>query len=63
MQAGPWALAWVRGHQGIEGNEEADARAKREVEMGYRILRPDIATPAGIRQTYPTQPKAPAHLR
>jgi len=38
----------VRGHQDIVSNERADLRAKGEVEMGARMLRPDIATPAGI---------------
>ena len=48
---------------GIRGNGEADARAKKEVWMGQRMLKPDIVTPAGIRQAYPIHPKAPAHLQ
>jgi len=50
-------------HQDIEGNEEADRRAKREVRMGIRMHKPDIATLAGIRQAHPIHPKAPKHLR
>ena len=38
---------WVRGHQGVEGNEAADARAKRGVEMGWRLQKTVIATPGG----------------
>jgi len=49
---------WVRGHQGEEGNEKADRRAKLEVEMGWKLHEPDIATPAGIKQVYPIHPKA-----
>jgi len=54
---------WVKGHDGVEGNEMADARAKREVEMGERMHWPDIVTPAGIRQAYPLHSRAPAHMR
>jgi len=57
----PRTLIWVKGHTGIEGNEQADGKA-REVEMGIRMARPGIATPAGIRQAYPIQAKAPPHL-
>jgi len=34
---------WVKGHDGVEGNETADARARQEVEMGKRMHWPDIA--------------------
>jgi len=54
---------WVKGHQGIEGNEKVDERSKEKVEMGWRIHVPDAATPTGIRQAYPMHPKAPAHMR
>jgi len=37
-----------------EGNER---EAKEEVEMGRRMGKPDIATPAGIRQAYPIHPR------
>jgi len=49
---------WVRGHQGEEGNEEADKMAKREVLMRQRMHKPDIATPAGIPQAHPIHPMA-----
>jgi len=39
---------WVKGQDGVEGNELADARAKREVRRGRRMHKPDIVTPAGI---------------
>ena len=63
MKEKPRTLMWVKGHSGVEGNEEADKRAKREVEMGQRSQKPMIATPAGIKQQFPIYPKAPAHLR
>ena len=50
-------------HDGIEGNEQADSRAKLEVWMGERIHWPDIITPADIRQAYPLHAKAPEHLK
>jgi len=53
----------VRGHQRIARNEEADRRAKLEVAMGWRMHKPDIVTPAGIKQAHSIYPKAPAHLR
>jgi len=56
-------LMWVKGHDGVQGNEEADARAKAEVKRGRRMHKPDIATPAGIRQQFRPHAKAPAHLR
>jgi len=54
---------WVRGHQGEEGSEKADSRAKEEVEMGWRLNKPDVATPAGIKQAHPLHSKAPKHMR
>jgi len=38
---------WVRGDQGTKRNEQADRREKLEVELGERMHKPDIATPAG----------------
>lgn len=52
----------MKGHQGERGNEEADKRAKREVEMGWRLQKAVIATPAGIKQELPIYPKIPVHL-
>jgi len=34
---------WVQGHNGEEGSEAADRKAKMEVEMGWRMNKPDIA--------------------
>ena len=44
---------WVKGHQGVEGNEEADRRAGMGVEMGWRLQKIGTATPAGIKQEFP----------
>jgi len=59
----PRTLMWVKGHDGVEGNERADARAKKEVKRGKRMHKPDIVTPAGIRQEYGLHAGAPAHLK
>jgi len=48
--------------QGVRGNEEADMVARREVELGWRLQKAVVATPAGIKQEFPIYPKAPAHL-
>ena len=55
-------LMWVRGHDGVEGNEMADRKAKEEVHRGEWMNKPDIVTPAGIRQAYRLHGKAPKHL-
>jgi len=52
-----------QGHKGVRGNEEADMRAGTEVEMGWRLQKTVIATPAGIKQEFQIYPKAPAHLK
>jgi len=54
---------WVKGQQGEKGNKEADMRAKEEVEMGWRLQKTVIATPAEIKQEHAIFPKAPAHLK
>jgi len=43
----------------VEGNEQADERAKQEVWIGERMHWPDIVTPAGIRQAYTLHARAP----
>jgi len=62
MQERPRVLMWVKGHDGTKGNEEADKQARREVDMGYRLQKPDIATPAGIKAEFPIYPRAPKHI-
>jgi len=54
---------WVRGHDGVEGNEAAGSSAKEEVWRGERMHWPDIVTPVGIRQAFPLHSKAPDHLK
>jgi len=56
----PRKLMWVRGHQGVQGNEEADRRAKREVRLGRKT--PGVVTPQGIKQEFPVYPRAPVHF-
>jgi len=58
----PRTLMWVKGHDGVEGNEMADKKAKGEVNRGVWMNKPDIVTPAGIRQAYRLHGKAPKHL-
>ena len=55
---------WVKGHDGVEGNELADVRAKEEVNRGNWMHKPDIVTPApaGIRQAYRLHGGTPKHL-
>jgi len=50
MEDRPRTLMWVKGHNGVEGNERADARAKKQVKRGRRMHMPDIVTPAGIHR-------------
>ena len=63
MIESPRTLMWVKGHDGVEGNEKADRRAKEEVWMGERMHKPDIVTPAGIRQKYRLHGPTPGHLK
>ena len=63
MAERPRRLMRVRGHQEEQGNEDADKMAKQEVWVGQKMHKPDIATPAGIRQAHPIHPKAPPHLK
>ena len=60
MKRRPRTLMWVREEK---GNQEADASARMEVEVGWGMQRTVIATPAGIKQEFPIYPKMPAHLR
>jgi len=53
---------WVRGHTGVQGNEEADKRARAEVTAGEWRSAAGIATPWSIKQEFPIYPKAPAHI-
>jgi len=58
----PRTLMWVRGHTGVQGNEEADKRARQEVKAGRRGRQAGMATPGGIKQEFPIYPRASAHL-
>jgi len=62
MRRCPKTLMWVKGCHRVKGNEEADRRAGMEVEMGWRLQKTAIATPAGTKQELPIYCKAPAHL-
>jgi len=63
MEERPRTLMWVKGHDGVEGNEEADRKAKGAVRRGKRMHKPDIVTPAGIRQAFRIHEGVPAHLK
>ncbi|KAF8416304.1 hypothetical protein EV426DRAFT_700104 [Tirmania nivea] len=52
IRSGSKTVMWVKGHSGVEGNERADRKAKKVAWVGKTMLRPDIITPAGIRQTF-----------
>ena len=52
MGEGEPKVEWVKGHSGVEGNEQADRRAREGVARGVWESDPSLATPAGIRQTY-----------
>jgi len=53
---GEWReLMWVKEHSGVDG---ADRMAKTATLVGDMMLKPCIATPAGIKQAYPVSTKA-----
>lgn len=54
-------IAWVKGHYGVVGNEEADRRANTRAYGGRVMGLADVMTPAGIRQDYPIHTK-PKHI-
>ena len=56
------SLVWVKGHSGVEGNEEANRRAKDAVMRGQWWSEPSLATPAGIKQAYPLYNRLP-HMK
>lgn len=58
-QQGQLSAMW---HNGMGGNENADAEARKAGWMGTAMHKPEIATPAGIRQHLPLSTK-PAHMR
>ena len=53
-----WALMWVKGHSGVEGDEDADFKARETVWVGQRMHLPSIATPAGTRENFPLWKKS-----
>jgi len=61
-RGGRRGVEWVKGHNRLEGNEEADRRAKEGVDRGVWRSDPSLATPPGIRQAYPLFQKK-THLR
>jgi len=60
--AGMRKLVWVKGYSGVEGNEEADKRAKDTVMKGVWNSDRSLATLAGMRQSYPLFRRKP-HMK
>ena len=52
MAVGPRRLTWVRGHTGVQGNEEADRKANLAAYGGRVTGKPDKIMEASIRQEY-----------
>jgi len=63
MRESPKTLMWVKGRNGVRGDEEADRRAGIEVAMGRKMQKTVVDTPGGIKQEFPIYTKAPAHLQ
>ena len=56
------SLMWIKGNSGATGNEAAIRRAMDAVMRGQWRSERSLATPAGIRQTFPLHSRL-AHLK
>jgi len=53
---------WVKGHNGHQGNEQADNKAKETVMVGRRMHKPGIEIPGGTKQS-PQTHNNPRHIQ